>query len=86
MSKSDIKVMWGAVEKMRGTIVNAYAADRQDADTRLVAAAPEMLRAMRLIFSETNIDVAKLTREEALVLIGQLAKIARAAVAKATGR
>lgn len=53
-----------------------------EADARLIAAAPELLRALRFILSETSNDVAGLPRSDALALIGNVADIARAAIAK----
>lgn len=59
----------------------AEAVDAKDA--MLIAAAPEMLRALQYIILETGNDVAGLPRDDALDLIGEIADVARAAIRKA---
>lgn len=54
-------------------------------DARLIAAAPELLEALRAILHDTTHDLVGLPRDEALELIFSVADTAHAAIKRATG-
>lgn len=55
------------------------------ANARLIAAAPDLLDALRAILTDASEDISGLPRDEALDLLSAIADTACAAIAKATG-